>query len=95
MPSTKTERPAPTTGHAPQIDRLGGEIEAPPITLLLPATTGRPESQIYYLFSQGHLGNAVWKMSRKNCVASRAKLAALAGKLAAESLKNFRGTDGR
>src|SRR5262249_5310383 len=46
---------------------------------------GRSESQIYYLFGQGYFGAAVWKMSRKNLVGSRTKLAALADKLAAES----------
>ena len=38
---------------------------------------GRSEQQIYYLHSQGYFRDAVWKLSRKNLVASRMKLAAL------------------
>lgn len=43
---------------------------------------GRSESQVHYLFGKGYFGDAVWKFSHKNIVASRTKLAALAGKLA-------------
>jgi hypothetical protein len=50
---------------------------------------GRSESQVYYLFSQGHFGDAVWKLSRKHLVASRVKLVALPDKLAAESLNDI------
>ena len=50
---------------------------------LLGLLLNRSQSQIYYLYAQGYFGDAVWKMSRKNLVGSRAKLAALADKLAA------------
>jgi len=44
----------------------------------------RSESQVHYLFGQGYFGDAVWKFSHKHLVGSRTKLAALAGKRAAE-----------
>jgi hypothetical protein len=46
---------------------------------------GRSESQTHYLFAKGLLGDAAWKVGHKAIVASRAKLAALAGKLASET----------
>jgi hypothetical protein len=46
---------------------------------------GRSESQIHYLFSKGHFGDAVWKFSHKHLVASRTKLRELAAKRASEN----------
>jgi hypothetical protein len=52
---------------------------------------GRSPNQVYYLFGcrrddgKPYFGDAVWKFSHKHLVASRAKLTALANKLASET----------
>jgi hypothetical protein len=49
------------------------------------AEIGCTVEQLYYLFSQGVFGDAIFKLGRKTMVASRSRLKALPEKLSAKS----------
>jgi hypothetical protein len=47
----------------------------------------RTQDQVYYWFGRGMFRDAVWKMGRRNLVASRQKLRELPALLAAETIE--------